>query len=192
VRVNRKWSPLLVSRVGNLPTLCVWRAAGLRPCICVRSRPADPTCQKQIPWSAQTRPRGAAKVGDHFSRQAVSVVRPRAEVAEFFWRFHLGESHVGDGELVLGRARLLRRGFRLAVKTNVLGWHVAIRRCVNPADPPRSRNAGQRRQTSRAGSSDHDRTQSQSACGLVAGRVIAHTRNALMLREAAHSKVGPD
>jgi hypothetical protein len=74
---------------------------------------SEPPCRSDVSKAdslvGQTRPRGATKLGDHLSRQAVSVVRPRPEVVEFPWRFHLGESHLGDGELVLGRARLLQR-----------------------------------------------------------------------------------
>jgi hypothetical protein len=69
-------------------------------------------------------------------RDATAGRSRRVPLAISPWRFHLGESHLGDGELVFGRARLLRRGFRLEVKTIVLGSHFAIRRCVNPADPP--------------------------------------------------------
>jgi hypothetical protein len=155
-----------VSRVGNLPSaLCVWcTRRGLRLCTCVRSRPVDPTCQKGIPWSAQTRPRGATKLGDHFSSQAVSAMRPRAEVAEFPWRFHLGDFTLANLTLAMVSWYLVERAYfggASGSRSKPLSLD-RISRSAAASTQQIHHEAGTPDNTSRAGSSDHDRTQSQS------------------------------
>jgi hypothetical protein len=122
----------------------------------------------------------------------VSVMRPRAEVAEFPWRFHLGD-------------------FTLAM----VSWYLVERAYFGGASGSRSKplslDGMSRSAAASAQQIHHEAGTPDNAVKLpgpddpitiernpnrvvvsVAGRVIARTRNALMLREAAHSKVGPD